>query len=71
MSELLNEIETARRLRLHPGTLAVWRCRNRGPAFVRVGRRVFYRVEDIEGFINAGRQAPARSILGPTAETET
>lgn len=64
MSELLNEIETARRLRLHPGTLAVWRCRDRGPAFVRVGRRVFYRAEDIEVFVSAGRHAPGRGQGG-------
>jgi hypothetical protein len=35
------------------GTLANWRCRKVGPAFIKVcgGRRVLYRRSDIEAFL--------------------
>ena len=31
-------------------TLATWRSRNNGPAFVKIGGRVLYRREDIESY---------------------
>jgi hypothetical protein len=31
-------------------TLATWRSRNTGPAFVKIGGRVLYRREDIESY---------------------
>jgi phosphatidylserine decarboxylase len=33
-------------------TLATWRSRNTGPAFVKVGGRVLYRLEDVEVYEN-------------------
>ena len=53
--ELLNPREAAQVLRSTPGTLAVWRCTRRHPLkFTRVGRKIFYRPEDIREFIDAG-----------------
>jgi hypothetical protein len=35
------------------GTLAVWRCTRRYPLrFVRVGRKIMYRLRDLESFID-------------------
>ncbi len=32
-------------------TLEVWRCQGRGPVFIKIGRRVFYRIEDLTRFL--------------------
>jgi hypothetical protein len=42
-------------------TLADWRYRRRGPAFVKVGRLVRYRPEDLDVWLDAQRAAGARS----------
>ena len=35
-------------------TLANWRSHGRGPRFIRVGRLIRYRVEDLQAFLDAG-----------------
>ena len=50
---LLSESELAAIIQVKPHTLAVWRVRKRGPAFVRLGKRVFYRRTDVENWIAA------------------
>jgi DNA-binding transcriptional MerR regulator len=37
-------------------TLEYWRYSGRGPAFVRVGKRVRYRPADLEAYLQANRQ---------------
>ena len=44
---------------LSPRTLERWRIEGRGPAYVRVGRLIRYRTEDLEQFVAAGRQSAA------------
>lgn len=39
-------------------TLANWRAAARGPAFVRVGSRVRYKLADVEAYEAAQRQNP-------------
>ena len=34
------------------GTLEVWRSKKRGPRFKRIGGRVFYEKQDLDGFLN-------------------
>jgi hypothetical protein len=51
MSELLDENQAAAYLRVRPQTLSVWRCRGRGPNFVRIGRLVKYRRIDLDQYI--------------------
>jgi len=52
LARLLNEKEAAEILDLVPGTLAEWRRLRRMPLrFVKVGRHVKYRPEDIQRFI--------------------
>lgn len=38
--------------------LAQWRHRNRGPAFLRIGRRIWYHGSDLNAYLNAQRVDP-------------
>ena len=38
---------------LAPQTLALWRCKGRGPKYVKLGSRVFYRGGDLNEFIES------------------
>lgn len=59
---LLTTEEAARVLNLRPNTLAVWRCTGHHDLpFVRVGRRVRYRLEDLVRYIDS------RSVGGDDA----
>lgn len=46
----LNQIELATRLNISPRTLERWRWTGEGPRFMKVGGRVVYRLEDVEGY---------------------
>ena len=46
----LNQIELAARLNISPRTLERWRWTGEGPRFMKVGGRVIYRLEDVEGY---------------------
>jgi predicted DNA-binding transcriptional regulator AlpA len=48
---LLNQREAATRLHLSERTLERWRVSGDGPKFVKAGRRVLYRPDDIEDWI--------------------
>jgi predicted DNA-binding transcriptional regulator AlpA len=58
MSELLNTVEAAHRLRLNPQTLNRWRRQGTGPAYVRVGKKVMYLEEQITTWLAAHREIP-------------
>jgi hypothetical protein len=47
----VDERHVAEQLKVKPGTLRKWRFLGRGPEFLRVGRSVRYRVEDIESWL--------------------
>ena len=51
----LTEAELARRWRLSPRTLQRWRREGRGPAFLRLGRRVLYEATAVSRFEAAAR----------------
>lgn len=46
----LNQRDLARRWSLSPRTLERWRWTGEGPAFLKVGGRVAYRLQDIEAW---------------------
>jgi predicted DNA-binding transcriptional regulator AlpA len=51
---LLSDEQTAQTLGVTRGTLAVWRCTKRYPLpFVRIGRKIRYRQDDILKFIES------------------
>jgi predicted DNA-binding transcriptional regulator AlpA len=61
---LLNQGEAARLLGLrHPRTLAAWRLRRQGPAYVRIGTSVRYRRADLEAYIEAQRVDPSSAPI--------
>jgi len=64
-----NQTETAYRdqkaaaafLHLSERTLEAWRHRGGGPTYFKAGRRVLYRIGDLDAFIEAGRRASTRA----------
>ena len=46
----LNQVELAARLKISPRTLERWRWTGEGPAFLKIGGRVVYRLEDVEAY---------------------
>lgn len=51
-SILLSREETASHLGIRPQTLATWACNKRyALSYIKVGRRVMYRLTDIEAFL--------------------
>lgn len=72
----LNQVELARRWSVSPRTLEAWRCRGRGPCFLKIVGRIVYRLEDIEAFEaaqrrEAGRCAPRSPIRPQPANGRT
>lgn len=51
--------ELARRWGISPRTLERWRWLRQGPAFLKIGGRVAYKLEDVEAFERTQRQAHA------------
>ena len=52
-SVFLTQEEVAKLLRISPRTLERRRCTGGGPKFVKAGRRVLYRLEDVENWATA------------------
>lgn len=46
----LNQVELAARWKISPRTLERWRWTGEGPAFIKIGGRVVYRLEDVETY---------------------
>lgn len=57
---LLTPDQAGAYLRTHPRTLANWRVRGEGPTFCRIGRRPFYRLAELNAYIE-GRQFSHRA----------
>lgn len=56
----LSERDAASFLGITQRTLQDWRLRRRGPAFIRLGRRIAYDRADLERFLAANRVEPAQ-----------
>ncbi len=41
-----------------PATLKSWRCSRRGPRFVRLGRKIAYREQDLLAFVESHLSEP-------------
>jgi len=69
MNEALNERAVALRLGVSPFTLRTWRRLGRGPAYMKFGKAVRYRPEDVDAWMRAMRiervQDCAASTLTP------
>jgi predicted site-specific integrase-resolvase len=62
----LNQIELADRLNISHRTLERWRWKGTGPAYLKIGGRVVYRLEDVETFelaqLRLGTASAARVV---------
>jgi hypothetical protein len=45
-----NQVQLARRWSISPRTLERWRWLKQGPAYLKVGGRVIYRLDDVETY---------------------
>jgi excisionase family DNA binding protein len=59
---LLTPLQAAEVLQLSPWTLAQWRHQGRGPAFVRLGRLVRYRQEDLTQYVEGSLTTRQSSV---------
>lgn len=63
-SRLLNPRQAADFLGISPITMCIWRSRPErnpyAPAFVRCGRSIRYKLEDLENFVAANRVTPRK-----------
>lgn len=57
----LNEIELGKRWGVSPKTLQRWRCENRGPAYLKLSKRVTYAMEDIIAFEDSQKRVRENS----------
>ncbi|MFU8778864.1 MAG: helix-turn-helix transcriptional regulator [Roseovarius sp.] len=53
--QFLNQARLANRWQISPRTLERWRWTGEGPAFLKIGGRVVYRLEDVEAYENSRR----------------
>ena len=65
MDELLSEDEVAARLKVARGTLRTWRNRGQGPAFVKAGDLLRYRVADVQAWVESRRVVPSQKVATP------
>lgn len=56
-----NEREAAQILGISTKTLQAWRWQNRGPVYVKLGRRIGYLDSDLKTFMEKCRVKPANS----------
>lgn len=59
---LLTEEELAAALDVRLSTLAGWRSRKEGPVFTRLGKRVFYRLDDVIEWIASQRSTVTQEV---------
>lgn len=58
MDQLITAEEAAKKLCVAPQTMHNWRCQRRGPAYLKLGRSIRYKIEDLEIFIAQRRIDP-------------
>ena len=59
----LHQRELAKRWGISPRTLERWRSIGFGPAFLKLGGRVAYRLADVEAFEAAQLRGPADDLM--------
>lgn len=53
VKQKLNTQEAAAYLGVQPNTLEVWRCKNKGPRYYKLGTRVIYDRDDLDAFLDS------------------
>jgi hypothetical protein len=66
---LLHQIELARRWRISPRTLERWRWLGQGPAYLKLGGSVAYRMEDVLAYeaaqLRTTKEQAEKVLSGP------
>lgn len=62
---LLGEVETATVLNLSVRTLQAWRSKRTGPSFIRAGRAIRYRRQDLCVWMEANTVSPSQGHIQP------
>jgi hypothetical protein len=62
----LTQLDLARRWRISPRTLERWRWLQQGPAYLRLGGVIAYRLEDVEAYEVAQRREPSVMLASAT-----
>lgn len=65
---LLTPKEIATALQLSPHTLAIWRSTKKGPAYIKLGRAVFYRWDDVQQWVNGRLCVPEADVPAEAAD---
>ncbi len=60
----IDQLQLARRWKLSPRTLERWRWIGSGPSYTKIGRRVVYRLVDVERFEADGLHATVDAEAG-------
>jgi hypothetical protein len=58
MRDTVNEIRASEMLCVAPQTLRNWRCTRKGPAYLKIGRCVRYRVDDLTAYMDRHKITP-------------
>ena len=66
-AQRLHQTDLARRWRISPRTLERWRVEGRGPAYLKIGGRVIYRLEDIEAYEVVQLHSPGENLRSRAA----
>lgn len=61
-SVLLNTQEAAKVLRVSAITLHRWRGHGKGPNFIELGRKIYYRPSDIDAYLDELAQKSAKKM---------
>lgn len=51
INDLLTAQEASERIRTSPNTMAYWRMQGTGPAWAKIGRRIFYSAAGLDRFV--------------------
>jgi Helix-turn-helix domain len=58
-SDLIPEDDAAGILQQKPGTLRQWRWQHRGPSYIKIGKRIFYRKSALAEWVTAQARNPS------------
>jgi len=70
MNNLLNEYQAADLLNVSRSSMAQWRMKGIGPAFLKLNKAVRYRLDELEAWINARQRQNTINLKGRTPKTQ-
>jgi predicted DNA-binding transcriptional regulator AlpA len=68
---VMSETEVANRWGMSPKTLQRWRTEKRGPSYIKLGKTVRYRIEDVCAYENSQRKLPRDVTDSPSDQASS